>query len=73
MPQLLRVVGPHFVAGLELEDGICRRAAPILRSLVGQEAAAIRTLFQDKGWKAHIVSPWARDVRATLRPGLRLN
>jgi hypothetical protein len=33
--KLIRVVAPHFVAGFE-SDGIVRRAAPILKRLVGK-------------------------------------
>jgi hypothetical protein len=73
MPQLVRVEAPHFVAGLVLQDGVCTRAAPILRRFIGQEAAAIRVAIHDQGWRASIVSPWARDVRATLPSSRRLN
>lgn len=34
--KLVRVVAPHFVAGFET-DGVVRRAAPILKYLVGKK------------------------------------
>jgi hypothetical protein len=73
MPQLVRVQAPHFVAGFVLQDGVCTRAAPILRHFIGRETAAIRDAIHDQGWRASIVSPWTPDVRATLRPRPSLN
>lgn len=52
---LVRVVAPHFVAGLYIEDGVCFAAAPILSWAVGQTDYHLRTFFSNKGWKATIV------------------
>lgn len=52
---LVRVVAPHFVAGLELVDGRCVRAAPILRWAVGKTAAELRAYFRSKRWDAYSV------------------
>ena len=55
--KLVRVVTPHFVAGFET-DGIVRRAAPILRNLLGMtddEARRFFAMMARKGWKASVV------------------
>lgn len=52
---LVRVVAPHFVAGLEIENGRCVSAAPILGWCVGRTVNMLRAYFQRRGWKAHVV------------------
>jgi hypothetical protein len=52
---LVRVVAPHFVAGLIVEGDRCVRAAPILRWAVGKRAAELRAAFARKGWRASVV------------------
>ena len=52
--KLVRVVAPHFVAGFET-DGIVRRAAPIIKYLVGKTDDQARTYIKRKGWKASII------------------
>lgn len=52
--RLVRVVAPHFVAGL-VSDGIVREAAPILKYTVGWPDDRARSYFAAKGWKASIV------------------
>jgi hypothetical protein len=51
---LVRVVAPHFVAGFET-DGVVRRAAPILKKLVGMTDDEARAFIHSKGWKASII------------------
>jgi hypothetical protein len=51
---LVRVVAPHFVAGFET-DGTVRRAAPILRRLVGESDETARRVIVHFKWQAHIV------------------
>lgn len=52
---LVRVIAPHFVAGLIIRDDRCIEAAPILRrDCVGQAADELRALFVRKGWKATV-------------------
>ncbi|WFU75225.1 hypothetical protein [Bradyrhizobium sp. CB2312] len=51
---LVRVVGPDFVAGFE-SDGTVRRAAPILKALVGMTDDEARAYIKAKGWTASIV------------------
>lgn len=51
---LVRVVGPDFVAGFET-DGTVRRAAPILKALIGLTDAEAREHIKAKGWQASIV------------------
>lgn len=55
MPQpetLVRVVAPHFVAGLVVVDGRCCEAAPILRWAIGKSTEELRRYFTHKGWLA---------------------
>ena len=52
---LVRAVAPHFVAGFET-DGVVRRAAPIIKYLVGKTNDQARAYIASKGWKASIVS-----------------
>ncbi|TYO65559.1 hypothetical protein FXV83_16645 [Bradyrhizobium hipponense] len=52
--RLVRVVAPHFVAGFET-DGVVRRAAPIIRYLVGKTDDQARQYIKSKGWKASII------------------
>jgi hypothetical protein len=62
LPQLMnlvRVVAPHFVAGFET-DGIVRRAAPIIKYMVGWTDDAVRDYVRKKGWKAAIVQAATR-------------
>ncbi|BBB99822.1 hypothetical protein [Bradyrhizobium elkanii] len=51
---LVRVVAPHFVAGFET-DGVVRRAAPILKYLVGKSDDQARAYIKKKEWKAIVV------------------
>lgn len=48
--RLIRIVAPHFVAGFET-DGIVRRAAPIIKYLVGKTDDQVREYIRRKGWK----------------------
>ena len=52
--RLVRVVAPHFVAGFET-DGIVRRAAPILKTLIGKSDDYAREVFARYGWKASVI------------------
>lgn len=55
-PLLVRVVAPHFVAGLVLDDaGIVRQAAPILKWTIGKPRAYLRADFAKRGWRAEVV------------------
>jgi hypothetical protein len=69
METLVRVVAPHFVAGLIVRDGYCIRAAPILRRMIGWSSDQIREYFRQKGWRATVVTSEGRaDDRRTYRP-----
>lgn len=52
--RLIRVVAPHFVAGFET-DGTVRRAAPILRYMVGWSDDRARSYIRRKGWNAYVI------------------
>ena len=52
--RLVRVVAPHFVAGF-VTDGVVRRAAPILKRLVGLTDDQARAVIAARGWKASVV------------------
>lgn len=45
--RLIRVVAPHFVAGV---DVTAHRAAPILHYMAGWSEARIRAYCAGKGW-----------------------
>jgi hypothetical protein len=62
---LVRVVAPHFVAGLIIETivdtdgverGVCTRAAPILSWCVWRDADYLSRYFTRKGWRASVVT-----------------
>lgn len=57
MTLLVRVVAPHFVAGVLYDEGADRvaEAAPILSYAVGWNRARLRTYVERKGWRASIV------------------
>jgi len=48
---LVRVVAPHFVAGLVMVDDKCTKAAPILSRSVGKTADQLRACFAPKAGK----------------------
>jgi hypothetical protein len=49
---LVRVVAPHFVAGIVIEKGICVAAAPILRRCQGASVHWCYGHFIYQGWTA---------------------
>lgn len=52
---LIRVVAPHFVAGLVIVDGVVSEAAPILAWSRGLQEDALRAYLRRKGWLASIL------------------
>jgi hypothetical protein len=52
---LVRIVAPHFVAGLET-DGVVRRAAPILNYMVGWPDDRVRAYVKEQAWKTSVVA-----------------
>lgn len=52
---LVRVVAPHFVAGIIMRDGRCIQAAPILKWCRGACRATLAAEFQRKGWVATVL------------------
>jgi hypothetical protein len=59
--RLIRVVAKHFVAGFET-DGVVRRAAPILKKLIGQSDDTARKVIAQFGWKASVIDEWDHSV-----------
>lgn len=54
---LMRVVAPHFVAGLVLDSGgRCVETAPILAASIGKSEAELRAYFARRGWQVELVS-----------------
>lgn len=53
--RLVRVVAPHFVAGFET-DGVVRRAAPIIKYMLGWSNERARAYITSKGWTASWVA-----------------
>lgn len=53
---LVRVVAPHFVAGLIMDEAdVCSDAAPILKWAIGRERSWLRGYFKRKGWRASVI------------------
>lgn len=53
--KLVRVVAPHFVAGVVIRDQHAIRAAPILHWTVGRHEDELRRAFAREGWRASVV------------------
>lgn len=53
---LVRVVAPHFVAGLIMAGNRCTEAAPILKWAIGKDRAELRAYFARKSWRASILT-----------------
>lgn len=58
---LVRVVAPHFVAGLVFDDGpgelaVCTHAAPILRYMVGWRRYRVRSWIANNRWDESFVA-----------------
>lgn len=53
--KLVRVVAPHFVAGIWCANGKCVEAAPILSWAKGKTEDFLRDYFKKKGWAASVI------------------
>lgn len=51
---LLRIEAPHFVAGLVVEEGRVKSAAPILRYMVGWTRSRVAFYCHSKGWRIEL-------------------
>ena len=58
---LVRVVAPHFVAGLVIENGRCVEAAPILKWALNKGEDFLRGYIKSKGWRATVVPEKSED------------
>lgn len=47
----MRITSPYFCAGLVLENGIVKRAAPILKYMIGWTRERVLSYAYGKGWK----------------------
>ena len=55
---MIQIEAPHFVAGVEITDGICTRAAPIVHYMLGWDVERIEKYVKWKRWKCtHLPSP----------------
>ena len=50
-----RIEAPHFVAGGEVSKGVCVRAAPIIKYMVGWTGRQVRDYCRNKRWKIEII------------------
>lgn len=48
---LVRIVAPHFVAGIEASSGRVVNAAPILRYMIGWDARRVADYCARKAWE----------------------
>lgn len=55
-PTLVRIVAPHFVAGIEAENGRVIIAAPILRYMLGWSGKRVASYCAKKGWTWEVVA-----------------
>jgi hypothetical protein len=60
--QLVRITGPDFVAGVEVDERSVREAAPILKALIGMSIDQAREHIRAKGWTASIVTAQAEPL-----------
>lgn len=51
---MIRIVAPHFVAGVVLADQV-ERAAPIVKYMIGWNAGKVRNYARSKGWQTQIL------------------
>jgi hypothetical protein len=52
---LIRVVAPHFVAGVVARGRIVIEAAPILRYMLGWDGRHFADYCRHKGWKYEVL------------------
>jgi len=62
---LVRVVAPHFVAGLVLSGDVCVRSAPILGWCTGRHRDELRTYFRKRGWAGTVLNNAVGDAEST--------
>jgi hypothetical protein len=48
--RLWQIQAPHFTAGAEFINGVCSRAAPIIRWMVGKTDVDLQAHCRRKGW-----------------------
>lgn len=53
--RLVRIVAPHFVAGIVARNGRVVRAAPILGYMRGWDGAAVASYCDRKDWAWEVV------------------
>lgn len=52
---LVQITAPHFVAGLQAEDGRVVRAAPIIKYMIGWDGGGLKSWCHHKGWTYQVV------------------
>ena len=48
---MIRIVAPHFVAGLEHNTRVAKRCAPIIKYMLGWRLQQIREYCRTKHWQ----------------------
>jgi hypothetical protein len=51
---MIRIVAPHFVAGVILEDGHVTKTAPIVAYMYGWDEDLVRFYCAKQGWQAEV-------------------
>ena len=54
--KLVRIIAPHFVAGIISADGRIKHAAPILRWAIGSDTRSFRDWLARKGYRFEVLS-----------------
>lgn len=49
---MIRIVAPHFVAGVVIEDRRVVKAAPIVKYMIGWSVTRVLTYCRRRGWDA---------------------
>jgi hypothetical protein len=60
---LAQITGPHFSAGIVLQDDYVVEAAPILRYMRGWRRDRVRRFCVDKDWDVRVVHALLRPAR----------
>lgn len=52
---MIRIVAPHFVAGVVVVGGVVTACAPIVKYMRGWAADRVHSYAKSKGWKTETI------------------
>jgi hypothetical protein len=53
---MIRIIAPHFIAGVVMTDGRVTRRAPILHYMIGWSAQHVIAYCERKHWRYELLS-----------------